>query len=216
MKPDVLICSLIPWCVHLKVVLVILDFLAYHSEFSLSWHNSVVEHLVRYLLVNTEFVMAVTLWIHQLCCGMLILHQMRYRQTGRHQRNLQTGILQNSFRHNTNVSININSQNAVIYCQTSRFLHLPLWYSTFPSRIFGTSHHLSLFSLASLIHLFSLLHPWSEGAGIHRAYCWCLSSLSCNATIAWTVCGLCPDVKAGLSSQLPCEPSSVGYDQQGC
>lgn len=73
----------VPWYygVHLKAVLVRWDLPTEHTEPSLSRHKSIVMQLVRYLLVSVGFIRAVTLWTHQLCCGVVILHRMWYRQT---------------------------------------------------------------------------------------------------------------------------------------
>lgn len=119
----------------------------------------------------------------------------------------ETGILQNSM-----FSTNINSQNAVIYCQTSRFLYLPLWYSTFPGRIFGPSHHLSLLFLPTVS--FICFPCLTLGARVQATTEQCRSSLSLQHHNCMNRLGVMPRHKSRDLGELPCEPSSVGTSSE--
>lgn len=86
--------------------------------------------------------------------------QALYRQTGRHQINLWSGILQNSFWHNTDVHIYIATECSNILSNlrapppTTAILHVPRWnFCPFSSHFiltFSCQSHWLLFPASSL------------------------------------------------------------------
>lgn len=85
---------------------------------------------------------------------------------------------------------------------TTMIPHIPGWNFWPPSPFIVSSH-------SSLIDLFSLLYPWSEGAGTHQAHCWCLSSLSLQCHNCTNCLWVALWSKSRDLGELPCEPSSV-------